>query len=232
MAVTEKEQRARLRREFTSNVSHELKTPLTTIYGVSDMMAEGIVKAGDVKGFAKTIKDESGRMIRLIDDIIKLSRLDENPAEEELAEVDIFETASDVVERLKASADEKKVSFMLEGEKTVVRGIPHLCDEIIFNLCENAVKYNKEGGSVNVSIKPDDDGAVLIVEDTGIGIPYEYQDRVFERFFRADKSHSNQIKGTGLGLSIVKNAVIHLGGTIELESSEGSGTKITVRFAD
>ena len=232
MDVTEKEQRDRLRREFTSNVSHELKTPLTTIYGVSDMMAEGIVKAGDVKGFAKTIKDESGRMIRLIDDIIKLSRLDENPAEEELAEVDIFETASDVVERLKASADEKKVSFMLEGEKTVVRGIPHLCDEIIFNLCENAVKYNKEGGSVNVSIKPDDDGAVRIVEDTGIGIPYEYQDRVFERFFRADKSHSNQIKGTGLGLSIVKNAVIHLGGTIELESSEGSGTKITVRFAD
>ncbi|MDO4485359.1 MAG: ATP-binding protein [Bacillota bacterium] len=230
MDVTEKEQREKLRREFTSNVSHELKTPLTTIYGVSDMMAEGIVKAEDVRSFGMTIKDESGRMISLIDDIIKLSKLDENPAAEEMSEVDLFELASVVAERLKINAEEKKVSVRIEGESTVIKGVPSLCEEIIYNLCENAIKYNKEGGSVRVEAKPEASGAVLVVEDTGIGIPYEYQDRVFERFFRADKSHSNQIKGTGLGLSIVKNAVLYLGGRVELDSTEGKGTRITVHF--
>ena len=232
MDVTEKEQRDKLRREFTSNVTHELKTPLTTIYGVSDMMAEGIVKAEDVKGFAKNIKDESGRMISLIDDIIKLSRLDENPASDEITDVDIYEMTGEIIERMQHNAEKKNVTMLLNGENAVVKGIPSLCDEIIFNLCENAVKYNKEGGTVKVSIRHEDAGVALTVEDTGIGIPFEYQNRVFERFFRADKSHSSNIKGTGLGLSIVKNAVAYLGGSIELESTEGEGTKITVHFAD
>lgn len=232
MDVTEKEQRDKLRREFTSNVSHELKTPLTTIYGVSDMMAEGIVKAADVRGFAKNIKDESGRMISLIDDIIKLSRLDENPAQDEITDVDIYKIAGEIIERMQHSAEKKNVTMSLDGESTVVKGIPSLCDEIIFNLCENAVKYNKEGGNVKVSIRQEETGADLIVEDTGIGIPFEYQNRVFERFFRTDKSHSSSIKGTGLGLSIVKNAVAYLGGSLELESTEGAGTKITVHFVN
>lgn len=230
MDVTEKEQRDKLRREFTSNVSHELKTPLTTIYGVSDMMAEGIVKASDVRGFGKNIKDESSRMISLIDDIIKLSKLDENMAPQEFTNVDIFEIAKSVIERLKSKADEKNITFSLDGERSMIKGIPSLCDEIVFNLCENAIKYNQENGSVNVSVKSGRTGTVLSVEDTGIGIPFEHQNRVFERFFRVDKSHCQQVTGTGLGLSIVKNAVSYLGGTLDLQSTEGKGTKITIYF--
>ena len=138
----------------------------------------------------------------------------------------------EIIERMQHNAEKKNVTMLLNGENAVVKGIPSLCDEIIFNLCENAVKYNKEGGTVKVSIRHEDAGVALTVEDTGIGIPFEYQNRVFERFFRADKSHSSNIKGTGLGLSIVKNAVAYLGGSIELESTEGEGTKITVHFAD
>ncbi len=228
--VTEKEQRDRLRREFTSNVSHELKTPLTTIYGVSDMMAEGIVKPNDVKSFGKNIREESGRMIQLIDDIIQLSRLDEGvPLDEELP-VDLFDTAQDVFERLRDHAKEKGVSLYLDGSSAVIKGSPALCDEILYNLCENAIKYNKENGSVTVTVHDLREGAELIVEDTGIGIPYEYKDRIFERFFRVDKSHSQMVDGTGLGLSIVKHAVARMGGTIEVDSVEGAGTKMIVRF--
>lgn len=228
--VTEKEQRDRLRREFTSNVSHELKTPLTTIYGVSDMMAEGIVKQGDVRAFGRNIKEESGRMIGLIDDIIKLSMLDEDSVQEERIRINMLETAKSVVERLRQKAEEQKVSIHLEGEDVYAEGIPSLCDEIIYNLCENAIKYNRENGSVNVSVKKEKGEAVITVEDTGIGIPAEYRERVFERFFRADKSHSSNVSGTGLGLSIVKHAVLHMDGKIDLQSAEGRGTKITVRL--
>ncbi|HIU25885.1 MAG TPA: ATP-binding protein [Candidatus Copromorpha excrementigallinarum] len=229
--VTEKEQRDKLRREFTSNVSHELKTPLTTIYGVSDMMAEGIVKQGDVKAFGKNIKDESGRMISLIDDIIKLSMLDEDSVqEEEAARINMFAVADEVIKRLQTTADSRKVKLNLKGEDTYVKGVPSLCDEIIYNLCENAIKYNKEEGRVTISVMKEADEAVITVEDTGIGIPAEYRDRVFERFFRVDKSHSSNVSGTGLGLSIVKHAVLHMGGKLELESTEGAGTKITVRL--
>lgn len=228
--VTEKEQRDRLRREFTSNVSHELKTPLTTIYGVSDMMAEGIVKPNDVKSFGKNIREESGRMIQLIDDIIQLSRLDEDaPMDDELP-VDLFDTAQDVIDRLRDHAKEKGVSLYLDGESSVITGSPALCDEIIYNLCENAIKYNKENGSVTITVHDLREGAELTVEDTGIGIPYEYRDRVFERFFRVDKSHSQTVDGTGLGLSIVKHAVARMGGTIEVDSVEGAGTKMIIRF--
>lgn len=229
--VTEKEQRDRLRREFTSNVSHELKTPLTTIYGVSDMMAEGIVKPNDVKSFGKNIREESGRMIQLIDDIIQLSRLDEGVSmDEEQLPVDLFETAQDVIDRLRDHAKEKGISLYLDGSPAVITGSPALCDEILYNLCENAIKYNKENGSVTVTVHDLREGVELMVEDTGIGIPYEYKDRVFERFFRVDKSHSQTVDGTGLGLSIVKHAVARMGGTIEVDSVEGAGTKMIVRF--
>ena len=228
--VTEKEQRDRLRREFTSNVSHELKTPLTTIYGVSDMMAEGIVKPADVKGFGKDIKDESGRMISLIDDIIKLSKLDEDYVPEEISDVDLFQVSKSVIDRLKDIAEDKNISIYLEGERAEIKGIPTLCDEIIYNLCENAVKYNKENGSVTVSVKNTKEGVELSVEDTGVGIPFEYRERIFERFFRVDKSHCQKVNGTGLGLSIVKHAVLHLGGSIDVESVEGAGTKMIIKF--
>ena len=230
MDVTEKEQREKLRREFTSNVSHELKTPLTTIYGVSDMMAEGIVKQHDVKDFGRTIRDESGRMITLIDDIIKLSKLDENSFPEEFSEVDLMESAKDVIERLSMKAEEKGVSMYLEGSHAKIHGIPSLCNEIIYNLCDNAIKYNRENGSVIVKVADLHEGAELSVEDTGIGIPFECRDRIFERFFRVDESHNQQVDGTGLGLSIVKHAVAQMGGTIEVESADVIGTKMIVRF--
>lgn len=228
--ATEKEQRDRLRREFTSNVSHELKTPLTTIYGVSDMMAEGIIKPADIKSFGKNIKEESGRMISLIDDIIQLSKLDEEYAPDEKVPVDLFEISKRVIDRLKDVAENKNVSLYLEGESAEISGLPSLCDEIIHNLCENAIKYNRENGSVTINVKNRDEGVILSVEDTGIGIPHKYRDRIFERFFRVDKSHSQKINGTGLGLSIVKHAVLHLGGSIEVESHENAGTKMIVRF--
>ena len=230
MDVTEKEQREKLRREFTSNVSHELKTPLTTIYGVSDMMAEGIVKQHDVKDFGRTIRDESGRMITLIDDIIKLSKLDENSFPEEFSEVDLMESAKDVIERLSMKAEEKGVSMYLESSHAKIHGIPSLCSEIIYNLCDNAIKYNRENGSVIVKVADLHEGAEISVEDTGIGIPFECRDRIFERFFRVDESHNQQVDGTGLGLSIVKHAVAQMGGTIEVESADGIGTKMIVRF--
>ncbi len=230
--VTEKEQRERLRREFTSNVSHELKTPLTTIYGVSDMIAGGIVKAEDVTGFAENIREESGRMINLIDDIIKLSRMDEEQIVDEKTATDLFETAKYVLNRLRPMAEEKKVSLYLEGESCILEGFPSLCDEIIHNLCENGIKYNREGGCVTVTTRKEPGGVLLMVEDTGIGISHEYQSRIFERFFRVDKSRSRKATdGTGLGLSIVKHAVAQMNGNIQVESTEGVGTKISVIFS-
>lgn len=226
--MTEKEQREKLRREFTSNVSHELKTPLTTIYGVSDMMAEGIVKPEDIVSFATNIKNESSRMITLIDDIIKLSRLDESSEDDELYEIDLFDIAEEVVKRLEFKASEKCISIKLAGEHVKIMGIPSLCSEIIYNLSENAIKYNREGGTVNISIADENGHAVIAVEDTGIGIAYENRERIFERFFRVDKSRSQKVDGTGLGLSIVKHAVQRMNGKIGVESVLGEGTEITI----
>ena len=228
--ITEKEQRDRLRREFTSNVSHELKTPLTTIYGVSDMMAAGIIKNKDIEKFAVSIRDEAERMITLINDIMKLSKLDENMSEDETAEVELMEMSQKVMARLSMAAKEKDVRLELEGQPVVITTIPALCEEIIYNLCENAIKYNNGGGSVHINIAEDDQDVVLAVEDTGIGIPADAHDRIFERFFRVDKSRNCDVEGTGLGLSIVKHAVTRLGGSISVESTEGIGTKMTVRF--
>lgn len=228
--MTEKEQREKLRREFTSNVSHELKTPLTTIYGVSDMMAEGIVKPEDIVSFATNIKDESARMISLIDDIIKLSRLDESSGDHDLQETDVFDVAEEIMKRLDFKASERDVSLTIAGEHVKVMEIPSLCSEIIYNLVENAIKYNKIGGEVNIDIKSENENAVISVEDTGIGIAYENMDRIFERFYRVDKSRSQNIDGTGLGLSIAKHAVQSMNGTIGVDSVLGKGTKITVRL--
>lgn len=229
--VTAQEEGERMRREFTSNVSHELKTPLTSIYGVSDMLTSGIVKPEDVGQFARTIKEESSRLISLIDDIIKLSRLDENDVPREKTPVDLFLVVQDVVERLQSRAQAQNVSLKLEGEKAMVLGVDSILDEIVYNLCENAIKYNREGGQVLVKVGVENGDCVLRVSDTGVGIPREERSRVFERFYRVDKSHCGRIPGTGLGLSIVKHGVAYHDGIISLDSNEGVGTTVTVRLA-
>lgn len=230
MNVTEREVGERMRREFTSNVSHELKTPLTSIYGVSDMLASGIVKSEDVTSFANTIKEESSRLISLINDIMQLSKLDENQVPQEHADVEIHALAGDVLRRLGRKAEEMQVSLQLDGTPAVVNGIDSILDEIVYNLCENAIKYNRKDGKVTVYTGVEQGRAVLRVSDTGIGIPKDDVQRVFERFYRVDKSHNKQIPGTGLGLSIVKHGVSYHNGTVHLESTEGVGTTVTVRF--
>ena len=230
MDVTEREKGEKLRREFTSNVSHELKTPLTSIYGVSDMLASGMVKAEDVAGFAGTIKEESARLISLIDDIIKLSRLDESTVPQETEIIDVCGSARDVVSRLSGKASENDIELSFSGEPSEIKGVQHILDEIVYNICENAIKYNRPGGFVKVSVRNEGSESLITVADNGIGIPKADRERVFERFYRVDKSHSKQIGGTGLGLSIVKHGVIYLGGKINLESEEGVGTVITVGF--
>ena len=225
--TTEREQRDRLRREFTSNVSHELKTPLTSIYGISDMICGGIVKPEDIGGFAKNIRDESGRLITLIEDIIKLSQLDENNFTDRRERVNIAELARLAMSRLSSIADRSGITLTVSGDEAVYEGIPSVLEEMIYNLLDNAVKYNKAGGKAEINIK-DGDNVVITVKDTGIGIPADSIDRVFERFFRADKSHSRRIGGTGLGLSIVKHGAQLHGGSVSAESAEGIGTTMTL----
>lgn len=226
--ITEKEAREELRREFTSNVSHELKTPLTTIYGISDMLVGGIVKPEDIPGFAKNIRDEAGRMITLIQDILKLSQLDENTFSNQRERVDLYELAQSAAERLRPQADEKHVTISVTGERSEFTGIATVLEEMIYNLLDNAVKYNKQGGRADVDVRSSGDDIVVTVSDTGIGVPADSIDRIFERFYRADKSHSRKIGGTGLGLSIVKHGVSLHGGSITVKSSEGSGTTFTM----
>lgn len=225
--TTEREQRDRLRREFTSNVSHELKTPLTSIYGISDMICGGIVKPEDVAGFAKNIRDESGRLITLIEDIIKLSQLDENNFTDHREKVNLTELARLAVSRLGSIADRSGITLSVSGDEAEYEGIPSVLEEMIYNLLDNAVKYNKAGGKAEINIK-DGDSVVITVKDTGIGIPADSLDRIFERFYRADKSHSRRIGGTGLGLSIVKHGAQLHGGSVSVESTEGVGTTMTL----
>lgn len=228
--VTEREKGEILRREFTSNVSHELKTPLTSIYGVADMLEADLVKPEDVKTFVGTIKEESARLISLIDDIIKLSRLDEDNVMGESGPVDVMTVAEDVVRRLKPKAAKEKVTLSLSGSNSKILGVESIVDEILYNLCENAIKYNKIDGKVDLNITQIGDECIVSVKDTGIGIPKADIKRVFERFYRVDKSHSKETGGTGLGLSIVKHAVTYLKGTIEIESVEKEGTEIILKF--
>lgn len=229
--ITEKEKREKLRREFTANVSHELKTPLTSISGISDMLMNGIVAPEDINGFAGDINKESARLITLVNDIIKLSELDEGAYSTETDEkVDLLKTAAEVKERLEKIAAKKNVKIAVTGEDAEITGGESLVFEMIYNLCDNAVKYNKENGNVTVSVGRSEGAPFVTVKDTGIGIPPEYTDRIFERFFRVDKSRSKESGGTGLGLSIVKHIAMSLGADIRVESAVGKGTEITVTF--
>lgn len=228
--ITEKAQREQLRREFTANVSHELKTPLTSIYGFAELMKDGDMKKEDMEDFAKSIYDETKHLITLVGDIIKLSALDEKSRFYEKETVDLYALACETAERLKVDAAKKHVTVNVEGEKAEYVGVRQILTDIIYNLCENAIKYNRENGSVDVSVAENNNNIILKVKDTGIGIPQEHQERVFERFYRVDKSHSKEIGGTGLGLSIVKHGVLYHGGEISMESEPGKGTEITVTF--
>jgi len=226
--VTEKEQRESLRREFTANVSHELKTPLTSILGTAEILQNGLVKPEDVSHFAGNIHREAGRLIGLVNNIIKLSRLDEGGPTTTWETVDLYQTAKSALDRLAAAAEQRQVTLELQGGPAQVHGVPQIVDEILYNLCDNAVVYNRPGGKVCVTVADTDEGARVTVEDTGIGIPQEVQSRVFERFYRADKSHS--AGGTGLGLSIVKHGAAYLGAKVTLESEEGKGSTFTLLF--
>ncbi len=227
--VTEAAFAERARREFTANVSHELKTPLQSIIGSAELLENGLVKPEDTNRFVGNIKNEATRLVSLINDIIRLSQLDEDskPATES---VDVYAVAQDVIEALTDSAAKKRVELHLNGEACVMTGIRRYVYEIIYNLCDNAIRYNKDGGKVTVDVKYRNGNIVLSVSDTGIGIPAEHQSRIFERFYRVDKSHSKETGGTGLGLSIVKHAVACHGGTVKLDSRVGKGTTITVEF--
>lgn len=229
--VTEKEKSEQMRREFTANVSHELKTPLHTISGCAELLVNGMVKTEDIPDFSKRIYTEAGRMIQLVEDIIKLSHLDEGAGDMKWEDVDLFVLADRVVKSLMPRAENADIAVELHGECAVIYGIPHLLESIVYNLCDNSIKYNRMNGSVCVSVNNEKDFVVLSVSDTGIGIPKEHQERIFERFYRVDKSHSKEIGGTGLGLSIVKHAARLHEADITVESTTGKGTTVTVKFA-
>ena len=227
--VTEQENAERNRREFTANVSHELKTPLQSIIGSAELIENGLVKKEDMPRFIGHIHKEAARLVTLIDDIIRLSQLDEG-AEMPMEEVDLYEVAKEAVNSLQDAADSKNISLTLSGEKHLMPGVYRLLHEIVYNLCDNAIKYTNEGGNVQIKVEGDANKTVLTVKDDGIGIPLEHQDRIFERFYRVDKSHSKASGGTGLGLSIVKHGVKYHHGNIDLKSTVGKGTTITVQF--
>ena len=230
MDVTEREQRERLRREFSANVSHELKTPLTSISGFAELMKEGLVPPEKIPEFSGDIYKESLRLIGLVNDIIQLSRLDENSTQFQRAPVDLYDLCAQSIERLSPVAARQSVTLALTGEHAEIEGVEQLLKEMIYNLLDNAIKYNGPGGSVTASVRKSAGRTILSVADTGIGIPYAHQPRVFERFYRVDKSHSKEVGGTGLGLSIVRHAAQYHGARLELKSQPGKGTTITVTF--
>ncbi len=229
--ITEREKAEQMRREFTANVSHELKTPLQTISGYAELLAGGIAKAEDVPRFSGQIYAESQRMVQLIGDIIDLSHLDEGSEDMHWENTDLYTLAGAVVESLAPEAENAKIKVELQGTPTVLYGVPQLLESIVYNLCDNAIKYNRPGGTVCVTVKNVGNSVLLSVADTGIGIPQEDKERIFERFYRVDKSHSKAIGGTGLGLSIVKHACVYLGAKVELQSEVGKGTTICVYFS-
>ncbi len=230
MDVTEREQRERLRREFSANVSHELKTPLTSISGFAELMKEGLVPPEKIPEFSGDIYKESLRLIGLVNDIIQLSRLDENSTQFQRAPVDLYDLCAQSIERLSTVAARQSVTLALTGEHAEIMGVEQLLKEMIYNLLDNAIKYNVPGGSVTASVRKSAGRTILSVADTGIGIPYAHQPRVFERFYCVDKSHSKEVGGTGLGLSIVRHAAQYHGARLELKSQPGKGTTITVTF--
>lgn len=228
--VTEREQREKLRREFSANVSHELKTPLTSISGFAELMSQGLVPPDKVREFSLDIQKECTRLTNLVEDIIDLSRLEEGGGDMTWEDTDLYTLCDDVLQNLEPVAKRQTVTLRLAGESLQVRGVYQVLREMIYNLCDNAIKYNRSGGSVTVTVARRAGRASVAVADTGIGIPYEDQSRVFERFYRVDKSHSRAIGGTGLGLSIVKHAAALHGAEIKLQSQPEDGTVITVLF--
>lgn len=228
--VTEREQREKLRREFSANVSHELKTPLTSISGFAELMSQGLVPPDKVREFSLDIQKECTRLTNLVEDIIDLSRLEEGGGDMTWEDIDLYTLCDDVLQSLEPVAKRQTVTLRLAGESLQVRGVYQVLREMIYNLCDNAIKYNRSGGSVTVTVARRAGRASVTVADTGIGIPYEDQSRVFERFYRVDKSHSRAIGGTGLGLSIVKHAAALHGAEIKLQSQPEDGTVITVLF--
>lgn len=228
--ITEKETQERYRREFTANVSHELKTPLTSISGIAEIMKNGIMLPADVPHFAGKIYDESQRLITLIGDIIKLSQLDEQSVPFAWESVNLLELAKDVQKRLQSVCEKRKITFQVTGTPCTVQGVRQVLDEMVYNISENAIKYNREAGSITVTTGYKEQHPFIRVTDTGIGIPKAEQERVFERFYRVDKSHSKAVGGTGLGLSIVKHGAILHHATIHLDSTEQVGTTIEILF--
>ncbi len=219
-----------MRKEFSANVSHELKTPLTTISGYAELMKDGLVQTEDMGRFSATIYEEAKRLIVMIEDIIKLSKLDENQVGLEKESIDLYELAFKIKTDLRIKAFDEHVFVHIRGTHVIIHGVYQVLYEMFFNMCENAIKYNRANGKVEITITFINDCPAVIVEDTGIGIPKEDVDRVFERFYRVDKSHSNQKKGSGLGLSIVKHGAKYHHAKLALESEIGKGTKITIIF--
>lgn len=226
----EKEAVAAMRREFSANVSHELKTPLTSISGYAEIMKDGLVRPEDMQHFSEKIYQETSRLITLVEDIIKLSRLDEGRVELEKEEVDLYELSREIISRLAPQAAKNRVRLELTGESVKYTGIRQILDEMIYNITENAIKYNNPGGKVSVWAGNTLQGKKVVVTDNGIGIPEDQIDRIFERFYRVDKSHSKERGGTGLGLSIVKHGVMLHHGEVHVESKLGEGTRIELVF--
>lgn len=226
----EKDAIANMRKEFSANVSHELKTPLTSISGYAEIMKNGLVRSEDMKTFSERVYNEASRLITLIEDIIKLSKLDEGEVGLEKEDVDLYLLTREIISRLAPQAAASDIHVEITGEPVVYHGIRQILDEMIYNICENAIKYNKRGGSVSVWVGGTLEGKKIIVSDTGIGIPDDQKERIFERFYRVDKSHSKETGGTGLGLSIVKHGAIMHEAEIRVESKIGEGTKMELIF--
>lgn len=226
----EKEAVANMRKEFSANVSHELKTPLTSISGYAEIMKNGMVRPSDIPVFSERIYKEARRLITLVEDIIKLSKLDEESVEVEKENVDLFDLTREIISRLSPQAAQKNIYTELTGEPVTYFGIRQILDEMIYNVCENALKYNNDYGRVSVWVGNTLEGPRVSVSDTGIGIPKEHHERIFERFYRVDKSHSKERGGTGLGLSIVKHGALLHGAKVSVDSAPGRGTKIGIQF--
>ncbi len=226
----EHQNRDKLRREFTANVSHELKTPLTSISGYAEIIRDGIAKPEDTTRFAGKIYDESQRLITLVQDIIKLSRLEESDIEVNTESIELYSLCEAVISRLETLANKRNITFNLTGDRCTINGVYHIIEEMIYNLCDNAVKYNKENGTVTLTVRQFVDGVELSVADTGIGIEQSDISRIFERFYRVNKSHSKEIGGTGLGLSIVKHSALYHNASISVESKLNVGTTIKILF--
>lgn len=226
----QKDMVSNMRKEFSANVSHELKTPLTSISGYAEIMKNGIVKEKDITNFADRIHKEASRLIKLVNDIINISRLDEGYVDIEKEDVDLFEMSREISSRLAKQANDKGIKLALEGERVICHGIRQILDDMVYNLVENAIKYNKENGKVTIWVGSTLDGVKIRVTDTGIGIADEETDRIFERFYRVDKSHSKEIGGTGLGLSIVKHGAMVHGASLSVDSKLGEGSVFEIRF--